>query len=239
MKVTDDNESSFKVAEESVTAKNHKQGHETTKGKPPSVITSPHQSKPGLVHATGNVILHTDTSPVQIVSHNTNNQKISAKGVSVPFHIQSHVVNLTGQNNNFHVMGLPVRLHVRPDLPKPIGSVVSASLNRQKVSDLFGNKASNISHNFGAHEWGAFSKCSATCGEGVRKRYRKCSVEECTAPGLQTQVVPCTISRCSGMSNSFYADPKYSFLRKWPSCTVISARIEAKDCDNRKLKHRR
>ena len=238
MEVTDNNESSFKVVEESVTAKSHKQGHETTKGKPPSVITSSHQSKPILVHTTGNAKSHTDTSSVQIVSHYTNNQQISTKGVPIPFHIQSHVVNLTDQNNNFHVMGLPVRLHMRPDLPKPIGSVVSASLNRQKVSNLFGNKASNISHNSGAHEWGAFSKCTATCGEGVRKRYRKCSVEECTAPGLQTQVVPCTISTCSGMLNSFY-DPKNSFLWKWPSCTVISARIEAGDCNNRKLKQRR
>ena len=197
MEVTDNNESSFKVTEESVAAKNHKQGHETAKVKPPSAIKSPHQSKPGLVHTTGNAKLHTGTSSVQVVSHNTNYQKISTKAMPLP------VVNLAAQNNNFHVMGLPVRLHAHPDLPRPIVSDVSASLNRQKVSDLFGNKASNISHNSRAHEWGPFSKCSSTCGEGVRKRYRKCNVEECTAPGLETQVVPCTISTCSGMLNSF------------------------------------
>ena len=197
VEVTDKDESSFKVVEESVSAKGNKKGHDKVPGKSPLVITSPNQSgNPGLatlpeVHTTGN-IKNRPTSTVHTVSH-----KSPAKTVPVPYHVQTHVVNLTDHRNSFHVIGLPIRLHAHPVLTLPDVNV-SSSLSRQQTSDLHGNKASNI-HNSGVFEWGAFSKCSVTCGEGVRKRSRKCTVQECTAPGIETQVVPCIASTCPGM----------------------------------------
>lgn len=114
-----------------------------------------------------------------------------------PYHIQTHI-NVTNQNSHFPVSGLPIRLHVHPDLPLPIGDShqQAAVLSRQQAYDLSSSKASTI-HNHGTFQWGPFSKCTVTCGPGVRKRYRRCSAEDCTAPGIQSQVVPCT-STCSG-----------------------------------------
>ena len=184
--------------------KNSKQSQEKTKGVTPSVVTSPNQSvNPGLgaspeAHTTGNSKIH-HTSTVYAASDDMPSHKFPTK--TVPYHVQTHVVNLTDQNNNFHVIELPIRLHAHLDLPLPEVNV-STSLNRQQASDIHGNKASNI-HNSGTYQWGAFSKCSVTCGEGVKKRYRKCTVEKCTAPGIETQVVPCTSSTCPGMMKSF------------------------------------
>lgn len=115
-----------------------------------------------------------------------------------PYHIQTHLVNVT-QNSNYPVSGLPIRLHVHPDLPLPISDIHKQAvvLSRQHANDLNSSKASTI-HNRGPLEWGPFSKCTVTCGTGVRRRYRRCSVEECTAPGIESQVIPCT-STCSGM----------------------------------------
>ena len=239
VKVTDNDESSFKVSEDPIKDKHNRKGLEQTKGNsPPAITTSKQSIKPGLatlpevnrtentkmqttsivhipshiagsqtgpvipnpnpmVHVTGNTKMQY-TSPVDTASQNAGSQTIP-----VFYRIQNHVKNLTHPKNNFHDIGLPVRLHVHPNLPLPeIGDTAktAASLSRQQTSDLHGNKASSIR---GTFEWGAFSKCSVTCGEGVRKRYRRCSVQECTAPGIETQVVPCTSSECSGMIYSF------------------------------------
>ena len=185
MEVTDNEVSSFKMTESGSHIAN-KQSVEKTQGKSPFIELSPNKSKQRLLHMVENKKVHHDASDVLVAPQ--NKQK-------APFHSQTHVVNLTDQNNNFHVLEIPQ--HVHPNLP-PLGVAVSATLNRQHSNDLHGSKASDIHNARILQQWGAFSKCSVTCGEGIMKRYRKCGVEECTAPGLETQVVPCSRSSCPG-----------------------------------------
>ena len=188
MEVTDNEVSSFKMTESGSHIAN-KQSVEKTQGKSPFIELSPNKSKQRLLHMVENKNVHHDASDVLVAPQ--NKQK-------APFHSQTHVVNLTDQNNNFHVLEIPQ--HVHPNLP-PLGVAVSATLNRQHSNDLHGSKASDIHNARILLQWGAFSKCSVTCGEGIMKRYRKCGVEECTAPGLETQVVPCSRSSCPGKLN--------------------------------------
>lgn len=184
IEVKDHDESAFKVAEDAVTTKPNQKvqvkAKAFSKGKSPAVelSTPPEVDKAGKTFHV-------------------------SKSAPRPYHIQTHVVNITNHNSNIPVTGFPMGLHVRPDLPKPSSDTLKqafAVLSRQQANDLNSSKASTI-HNHGAFEWGAFSKCTATCGSGVRKRYRKCSVEDCTAPGIESQVVPCTSTSvtCSGM----------------------------------------
>lgn len=206
VEVNDNSEPSFKVAEESAIAKDRKQGQGNTKAKLPF-------SKPGVEPTTGSTKLLPGTSTVRITSHNTDNQKFSQKSLPATYRIHSQVVNLTNRHSHVHAMALPIRLHAHQDFPLSVGDA-SGSLNRQQANDLHGNKASDI-HTVGTYEWGAFSKCSTSCGEGIMKRYRKCSVEECTAPGIETQVVPCTSSTCPGM------------LQRYVNCFLSCSRLLA------------
>ncbi|KAK2563931.1 EGF-like repeat and discoidin I-like domain-containing protein 3 [Acropora cervicornis] len=212
VEVTDNEVSSFKMTESGSHIAN-KQSLEKTQGKSPFIELSPNKSKQRLLHIVGNKTVHHDASDVLVAPR--NKQK-------APLRSQTHVVNLTDQNNNFRVLEIPQ--HVHPNLP-PLGVAVSATLNRQHSNDLHGSKASDIHNARILQQWGAFSKCSVTCGEGIMKRYRKCGVEECTAPGLETQVVPCSRSSCP--ADAF----QWSF---YSSCSVtcgVGKRTRSRMCD--------
>ena len=194
--MSDNSESSFKVAEEPGKSKPyHKfQGKATvsTEGKFPVVDLA----RPPELHTTGKTNTHLP-STVHERPHSLAKTAEFNGSVLLPYHIQTHI-NVTNQNSHVLVSGLPIRLHVHPDLPLPTrdGHQQVAVLSKQQAYDLSSSKASTI-HNDGTFQWGPFSKCTVTCGSGVRKRYRRCSAEDCTAPGIQTQVVPCA-STCSG-----------------------------------------
>lgn len=200
MEVTDNNESSFKVAEETVASKTNPNLHE--KAKASTKVKSPAMElpKPPQEHTGGK----TKTYPALVIGKSSHKFHEKAKefneSVPRPYHIQTHIVNVTNQNSNHPVTGLPIRLHVHPELPLPVSDSPKQAdvLSKQQANDLQSSKTSTI-HNHGKFEWGAFSMCSVTCGSGVRKRYRRCSVEECTAPGMETQVIPCISTTCSGM----------------------------------------
>ena len=154
-------------------------------------------ARPPETHTAGKTKTH-PPSTVHELPHSQAKAVEFNESAPRPYHIQTHI-NVTNQNSHFPVSGLPIRLHVHPDLPLPISDShhqQAAVLSRQQAHDLSSSKASTI-HNHGTFQWGPFSKCTVTCGSGVRKRYRRCSVDDCTAPGIQTQVVPCS-STCSG-----------------------------------------
>ena len=150
-----------------------------------------HLARPPETHTTGK----TKTHPPPTVHEHSHAKAVGLnESAPRPYYIQTHI-NVTNQNS---YSGLPIGLHVHPDLPLPISDShpQAAVLSRQQAYDLSSSKASTI-HNHGTFQWGPFTKCTVTCGSGVRKRYRRCSVEDCTAPGVQSQVIPCT-STCSG-----------------------------------------
>lgn len=188
VEVNDNSESSFKVAEEPVKSKSHQNAHENATPSSKGESAAVEMATPPEMHTTGKTKMHPSSTV-----HRPSQKTVEVnKNAPRPYHIQHHVINATAP-------GLPIRLHVHPDLPLPISGThkQAAVLSRQHANDLNSSKASTI-HNHRPFEWGPFSKCTVTCGSGVRKRYRRCSAEECTAPGIETQVVPCT-STCSGM----------------------------------------
>lgn len=230
VKVTENDESSFKVSEEPISTKNDRKGSETA-GKSPPVITASNKSeKPGVaalneVHKPYGTKIQTTTA-INTTSHDADIQTShvlmspnqSPKQDLQPRLPEGHTIsNITTQsiskghaiihNDKDHTVYVPYQiqshaLRLHPNLPPSETNAItkpSANLSKQLGSDLHGTKASNIHVAF---QWGAFGKCSATCGEGVQKRYRKCNEQECTAPGIQTQVIPCVSSSCPGRWDS-------------------------------------
>lgn len=189
VEVSDNSESSFKVAEDPVKSKG--KATASTKGGSPIV----NLARPPETHTAGKTKTHPPPTVLEFPHSHAKAEEFN-ESAPRPYHIQTHT-NVTNQNSHFPVSRLPIQLHVHPDLPLPISDShqQAAVLSRQQANDLSSSKASTI-HNHGTFQWGPFSKCTVTCGSGVRKRYRSCSAEDCTAPGVQTQVVPCT-STCS------------------------------------------
>lgn len=238
MKVTENDESSFKVSEESISTKNDRKGSETASKSPPVITASNKSEKPGAaalneVHKPDSKTIQTTTA-INTTSHDADIQTSyglmspnqSPKPGLQPRLPEGHTVsNVTMQpiskghaiihNDKGQTVYVPCQiqnhaLRLHPNLPPSETNVIrkpSANLIKQLGSDLHGTKASNIHVSF---QWGAFGKCSSTCGEGVQKRYRKCNEQECTAPGIQTQVIPCVSSSCPGRWDSLIEKIKNS-----------------------------
>ncbi|XP_025103082.1 scavenger receptor cysteine-rich type 1 protein M130-like [Pomacea canaliculata] len=47
-------------------------------------------------------------------------------------------------------------------------------------------------------DWGTWSACSATCGDGTMSRQRTCSVTQGACPGEATQTDTCNVTACCG-----------------------------------------
>ena len=100
------------------------------------------------------------------------------------------------QKSNFHADNMPAFPRVQPKLSLSLDGPFTG-LSKQHPNDLHGSKTSSI-HKYTTLEWGPFGTCSVTCGQGVRKRYRKCRPADCLGYGTETQVLPCSRSSCTG-----------------------------------------
>ena len=49
-----------------------------------------------------------------------------------------------------------------------------------------------------SYEWTPFSFCSATCGRGQKKRFRRCMQQDCPSGGVEIESVPCADEECAG-----------------------------------------
>lgn len=196
VEVTDNSESSFKVTYETSASKANSKLHLKAKA---SAKDKPATLKMGAApeeHAGGKATMF----PTLVISKSRENAAQFNKYAPRPYHVQAHSSNEVNQNSYHPVTRLPTQPNAQPELPLTFSNTTKQAdvLNKQQANDLQSSKTSTI-HNHGQFDWGAFSKCSVTCGSGVRKRYRRCNVEQCTAPGMETQVIPCISATCSGM----------------------------------------
>ena len=84
-------------------------------------------------------------------------------------------------------------------------------------------------------EWSEFSKCSRTCGNSVRKRYRNCTRptpmhggNDCSSLGLRVQVVNCDLPECPVNGN-------YSEWSVFSACSHTCGdgiQFRTRNCDN-------
>ncbi|XP_022780705.1 uncharacterized protein LOC111321951 [Stylophora pistillata] len=222
VEVTDNSESSFKVADETgaskANSKLHAKAEASPKGKSAAVGTGAVTEE----HAGGKATMF----PSLVISKSGGKAAQFNKYAPRPYHVQTKISNAENQNSYHLVTGLPTRPHAHPELPLPVSntSKQTSILNKQQVNDLQSSKTSTI-HNHGQFEWGAFSKCSVTCGSGIRKRYRRCNVEQCTAPGMETQIIPCVSATCSADALSW---------SPYTECSVtcgVGKRTRSRMCD--------
>ncbi|XP_025103049.1 A disintegrin and metalloproteinase with thrombospondin motifs adt-1-like isoform X4 [Pomacea canaliculata] len=63
-------------------------------------------------------------------------------------------------------------------------------------------------------EWGTWSACSATCGDGTRSRQRTCSVTQASCPREATQTDTCNITACCVPRHG-----QWNIWGSWSSCS--------------------
>lgn len=69
----------------------------------------------------------------------------------------------------------------------------------KKLTEVAGLKKAYIADiQRSPYEWSAFTPCSVTCGEGVKKRHRMCKTDECHTSGTETEILPCLRKKCAG-----------------------------------------
>ena len=69
-------------------------------------------------------------------------------------------------------------------------------LINKKLIEVAGLTKANVQES--SYVWSAFTPCSVTCGDGTKKRHRKCKTGACHASGTETEILPCVDKKCPG-----------------------------------------
>ena len=73
--------------------------------------------------------------------------------------------------------------------------------------------------------WGAWSACTATCGDSSsRRRSRQCEGEDTACPGEGNQTESCTVKPCRGMLTCQYG---LSHLHYYKACKASTVAIHS------------
>lgn len=69
----------------------------------------------------------------------------------------------------------------------------------------------------GPYQWTPFSVCSVTCGQGEKKRFRRCSQQDCPSGGVEIETAVCMAPDCPGWCNNKKIVLFITLMQEWSS----------------------